>query len=389
VEQEGGLVIEVSRRVYACPVCGGRTLRGHTYKAEPNAVTIDRYMLPYAAPNAEVFYHGSPLRYRSLSRFTLYFCPHDLLILDSPIVFKAGLTQVDEDQVLFHRGNLDWISVAGKGMTFDKLFWLLIDRYRGRLVEVDWYRLVSDAQDEKVLALFNGKPSLFNSLVNTALSCPDGRDAARSRALLDRVFEGGLFGLLGYKPFAERSLSALMFDFKMLHYALKVARDNDMVMEIGRQDPLHTIGGLLGKRIKSGLLDKGALGRLMMTALKRIRFARTALEIWKLKMLALLSSELLILSGDYDYSDPSVISKLVYYNNEAIKYLNLLLRKELRFDNGFLSPRERIEGELVRALNHSDIYFLHGHSSRAVQRAVRLGERIREFAGKHLGIGFD
>ena len=380
------LIVDVSKRAYPCPVCGGRTLKGHSYRATPHAVTVNRYLLPYASSEAAVLYNCEVLPYRSLFRFTIYFCPRDLLILDSPIAFKAELTQVDEDQILFHQGNMDWIAVAGKGMTFQKVLWMLIARYRDRLAKVDWFKLVFDELDERALKLFRNKHALFNSVVNAALQGPDGEESAQSMLLLDRVLDGGLFGILGSKPFAKRVLGALMFDYKMAHYALKIARDNDVPLRLDGEDLLQTISKLLDKLANIGLREKKTVGRLMMTALKRIRFASSALEVWKLKMLALFCAELLIAAGDYDYSDPDVMARLVYQNNEAIKYLDLLLRKELAIDDGLLNRRERIEAELVRALNHSDAYFLHGHSARAIQKAIRIGERLRELSGRYLGI---
>ena len=382
-------IIEIAKRAYVCPVCGERSLRGYTYMAGPQAVTIDRYLLPYAAEWARVFYNGEPLPYRSLFRFTIFFCPHDYLILDSPVVFKAGLTQVDEDQILFHKGNLDWVAVAGKGMTFEKVFELLLARYRDAFANIDWYSLLTEDVGEKAMDVFGKNPALFNSLVYTAILDGSSDPSSRSRALLERLVDGGLAGLIGNKPFASKTLCSFLLDYKMLHYALKIARDNDVSISLDFDDLTMMLGEFVGRLMKSGLYERRDIGRLMVVALKRAKLARTAFEIWKLKMLALMCAELLISSGDYDYSDPEVMVRLVYHNNEAIKYLDLLLRKELKIEGKLLVEPERIRNEMVMNLEHNDVYFFHGHNSRATQKALRIGERIRQMAAKHLNIQFD
>jgi len=383
-------VIEVSDRTYICPVCGNRLLRGYSYGGGGKVITVDRYLLPYATEKAQIFYNQEQIFSHWLSRFALYFCPNDLLILDSPVFFRLGLSNVEEDQIAFHTGNLDWVPVAGKGVTFKKLFWMLINQYCERLRKIDWYKIVKNHLNPTAYGVFQNVPEAFNSLVFTALAGPEAEQSAKALALLDRLIDGGLFSVLRCGMPFRQDVCALMFDFKIVHYALTIARDNDIEVDLSEGVQFDKFGVIFSEFFKKKFFDKSAMGRLMMTALKRTRYAKTAFEIWQFKMMALICAELLTLAGDYDYTDSKVMVRLVYYNNEAIKYLDLLLRKELKISDRWLArSTERLNSDVVRGINRSDVYFLHGHGTRIIQKAVRLGEKIKQLSQAHLGINFE
>lgn len=382
--------IEVSDRAYKCPVCGHRALGGYSYSGGDKVITADRYLLPYATEQAKIFYRQSQLFVHGLSRFALYFCPHDLLILDSPVFFRLGLSDVEADQILFHIGNLDWVPVAGKGVTFSKIFWNLLAQYRDRLRKIDWYQIASFHLNEAANKVFKEVPQAFNSLVFTALAGPEDGQAVSALALLDKLIDGGLFAVIRCGIPFKRDVCALFFDYKIIHYALAVARDNDIAFNLGDSFQPTNLGVIFNVLFKKGFFDKSSLGRLMMAALKRLRYAASAFEIWQYKMLALICAELLIKAGDYDYADPKVMARLVYYNNEAIKYLDLLLRKELKLsDRWLVKSTERLKSEIIQSINNSDVYFYHGHSSRTIQKALRLGEKIKHLGKAHLNINFE
>lgn len=390
VKSAKNFTIEISDRAYKCPVCGNRALRGYSYNGGDKVITIDRYLLPYATEKAKMFYRQAPISVHALSRFALYFCPHDLLILDSPVFFRLGLSNVEEDEILFHTGNMDWVPVAGKGVTFNKIFWNLIIQYSDRLRKIDWYPMASFHLKEAEGGMFQSFPEAFNSLVFTALSGPNDVQAVSALTLLDRLIDGGLFAIIRCGIPFKREVCALFFDYKIIHYALTIARDNDIEVNLGEDFQPSNLGVIFSALFKKGYFDKSSLGRLMMAALKRARYATTSFEIWQYKMFALVCAELLIKAGNYDYADPKVMVRLVYYNNEAIKYLDLLLRKELKLNDRWLGKTsERLKSEIVQSISRSDVYFYHGHSSKVVQKALRLGEKIKQLGKAHLNITFE
>lgn len=390
VSDAKNFTIEVSDRAYNCPVCGNRTLRGYSYNGGDKVITVDRYLLPYATEKAKIFYRQIQIFVHGLSRFALYFCPKDLLILDSPVFFRLGLSDVEADQILFHIGNLDWVPVAGKGITFNRIFWNLISQYRDRLRRVDWYQIVSLHLDEATRKVFQKIPQAFNSLIYTALAGPEDKQAISALVLLDKLIDGGLFAIIRHGIPFSRDVCALLFDYKIIHYALAIARDNDIELNLSYDFKPSDLGSIFNSLFKKSYFDKSFLGRLMMAALKRLRYAISAFEIWQYKMLALICAELLIKAGDYDYADPKVMARLVYYNNEAIKYLDLLLRKELKLsDKWFAKSAERLKSEICQSITGSDVYFYHGHSTKVVQKALRLGEKLKQLCKIHLDISFE
>ena len=384
-------LVNARRRQYACPACGGRELVGVGCRPETHQVSLDRYLLPVLIPAARLWVDRQFFDYRNLGRFNLFVCPTCYFTLDGPVVLKGGELILEKRFLTFARRAAQGLFPEEGGWPLGAIFWDRVKRQAAKLDAVDWFAHATAGAflTERSAAAFHDKPQQFNALARMLFHQTDWPATQGLLARLDPLTRHGIVDLLVANSFRSRPLLFALNEVRLVHLALIVGRDNERPFRValGGETLADVARFLLGFHEGRAPMHSAA-GSILAVALRMARFAPNKVDLWWCKQVALLASEMVIRAGFYDYRDGEVRPHLPEENNEAVRYLNLLLRRELGMNGAVLTKEpEVLRQELSQGLNRN-VAIARGAGTPAERRASRLSVQIEERIGRRFPPGF-
>ena len=389
VEQR--LIVNAKRRQYACPICGGGELVGCGCRPETHHVSLDRYLLPVLVPEVRLWVDRQYFDYRNLARFNLFICPRCYFMFDGPVVLRAGELIIDKRTMTFARRAVQGLSPDEGEWPLGAIFWDCVKRQAPKLAATDWFAqaTVAGLLTPRCAEVFRGKPQQFNGLIRTLLEEKNPLATQGLLARLDPLLCRGVVDLITWDSFRSRPILFALHEARLLHLALIVGRENDRPFRVNLGgDPLDDVARFLLAFQQGRMLVHSAAGSILTVALRMARFAPNKVDLWWCKQIALLASEMIVRAGFYDYRDAEIRPHLVEENNEAVRYLNLLLRRELGMTEAVLAKEPALlRLELNHGLNRC-VAVARGAGTPAERRASRLCTQIEERIGRQFPPGF-
>jgi len=365
------------RRVYVCPVCGNQTFSGYSCRPKPYQVTTDHYLLPRLRNEVHLQLNDDAVSYRDMSRFNYFLCSSCGFVIDGMVVLADRKVRADRRLLDFH------FQVKDDGDDWLDLFRLFFLSRSGSLELTDWYELAMSHSlfSRRGHDLFGNRAGAFNDLVLVLLNEKNPSKARLMNSLLNQSINAGIADLLTLDSYENHQVMSTLYLYRMVQYAMVLSRYNDLrvLADAEALDP-GWVNNLVERLLGVMFPDLHYLGPLMLSALKFIVHSQDEGEKNAGRRCALYATELLIRTGDLDYSNEEIRPQIVHQNNEAINYLNLLLRKELgdQIDLELTNFRQ-VFHQMINGLNKCACA---SRSSKFphFRRAWKMGERITELS---------
>jgi hypothetical protein len=383
--------VNARRRQYACPVCGQGELVGHGCRPATHQMTLDRYLAPILVPQARLWVGRQAWDFRNLSRFNLFVCPRCYFMLDGPVTLKDGEIAPEKRAVTFARRTMPGLAPEEGGATPGAIFWDRVQRQAAKLDGLDWLAIATtgDHLDPRFAEALRGKEHVFREILRTLLHAGSPEATRDLVKRVDAITRRGAADLITGEAFRSRPLLFALYETRLALLAVLVGRENERPFQVRPGgELLGDVARFLLSFQQGRAINHSVAGSILTVAVRMARFAPDKVDLWWCKQIGLLAGEFLVRAGFYDYRSAEVHPHAPEENNEAVRYLTLLLRRELGMGDAVLSKEpEMLRLELNHGLNRC-ASIAKGEGTPNERRAFRLGLQVAERVGKNFPPGF-
>ena len=366
------------RRIYDCPNCSTGSLVGYSCRPQTNLVHLDRYLAFELIPETRLFVEGEEFPYRNLARFHLFICTHCYYMIDGPVTLKEGKVSPEIRMIDLARRYDGRLANEEGGMTFAALFWHILRSHGAQLDGIDWFAQAkkNGLFNEKGM-VFLDKAEQFNSLMRTVFHEQELSTALMLVDKLNQLLVRSLVDLVTINSFNVEPVLHTLYLYRLIQYTVLIGRRNDHPFRLSPKDePLIRLAEYLFKLNDGRAVERSSSANLMLAASRMSQVAGNEQESAWARQIAFLSSCLALQSANLIYDNPEIDPNQLHENNEAARYLNLVLRKELNVDDS-APPRNRdtIQRELNLGLKLCADYG-RGMGTPRERRACRMADQI-------------
>ena len=375
---------QIQLRTHKCPVCGKRSLIGYDLNPRPVHIEFSSILRPQLPEGHRVYDEDGPVELTDMDLIHLYICPHDLALhrgryrvgmvrggLAEEIDWEAKRTLRSKDRRTMLERNLLQIFMRRKGEDAPGI--LARRAARAGLIG-------SDPGDFEILELTARLEQLI-----TASSTAEYEDLSRT---LNRSLSTPLPSLVLLESYRDLDSVQTLLDLERIYLMESLARENGL--EISDElfvNTLEMTTRFVQVIYDSPVLEPWSLRRLLTNLLATAQVLGQKEQASYNALLAARRCVICILRfGDVSYDDPNIIAARVEQNNEAVRYLYLVLRKMLGGELESEPDPEKIQERLEWALQSSGAYSFYGRT-KGVAKAVRMGELLKKHIDCYLREG--
>ncbi len=389
---EADFGIKVVPRTFHCPLCQSRTLHGYTFDSKPSAMVLDRYLFAWIQDPHYFNFKGERLKECYTGLFDLYICPRDLFVVESRLQIQSGRVHLPKGTQEFYEAHGGATPTATP--TLRDMFFQVLVNQRYKFLQTNWLLVAKEnlSLSYRGWLKYSNKPNEFRKLlarhILSSTKGKDNTDFIETSAELGDVLDNGIPGLFAAQSFKNRNALSFILQYKLYEMTFLLHEMAQIPFSPIRKDEnalMLTLRSLIGLS-DTEELDRTMTGMILLLALKLAIVTENHLTSRRALAIAFYASELAQKCKPWDYGNREINPNLLLTNNEAVIYINLLLRKQMRIpDNKCMKPMSGVLDNLAMTMKSEKIYSQYNTGDDSSRRGVVLGEHLKRMIVTELG----